>query len=279
MKLGLSMWSCVAPWKQGTLDIPGFVRLAAQWGVEGVELLDFFWRDRDTELPAVLDALRETGLPACVYSVSNNFALPDRAARAAELRNITEGVDCALTLGAKIVRVFAGNAAADIAPDDAFRWITLGLSEAADYALSAGVTLALENHGLLAGLSGQVSLILDAVSSPALRANPDTGNFLLVQDVPENACGRLAVRAAMCHLKDFVAVPPNYHGATYVAANGSKYAGTALDEGDVDLPACLANLRAGGFDGWVNIEYESAEDPLTGVARSVAAARRLLQAV
>lgn len=277
MNLGLSMWSCVALWKQGTLDSAGFIRLAAQWGVEGVELLDFFWRDREAEMPAVQDALRETGLLACAYSVSNNFALPDPIARAAELQAITQGVDCAALLGAKIVRVFAGNAPDGVAPDDAFRWITLGLSEAADYAQKSNVTLALENHGLLAGLSGQVSLILDTVNSPALRANPDTGNFLLVQDVPENACGRLAVRAAMCHLKDFVAVPPNYHGAAYVAANGSKYAGTALDEGDVDLPACLANLRAGGFDGWVNIEYESAEDPLTGVARSVAAARRLLQ--
>ncbi len=279
MRLGLSMWSCNALWQQETLDIPGFVRLAAQWGVDGVELLDFFWRDWDTEFPLVLDALRETGLPVCVYSVSNNFALPDPAACAEELQAITRGVDAARALGASIVRVFAGDAPDGIAPADAFRWITLGLSEAADYARNAGVTLALENHGLLAGLSGQVSLILDAVNSPALRANPDTGNFLLARDVPENACGRLAPRAAMCHLKDFVAVPPNYHLQAYVAANGSKYAGTALDEGEVDLPACLANLRAGGFDGWVNIEYEAEEDPLTGLPRSVAAARRLLQAL
>ncbi len=279
MKLGLSMWSCNALWKQGTLDTPAFVRLAAQWGVDGVELLDFYWRDWDAELPAVQSALRETGLPVCVYSVSNNFALPDPAARAEELLTITQGVDAALVLGATIVRVFAGNAPDGIAPDDAFRWITLGLSEAADYAHGRGVTLALENHGLLAGLSGQVSLILDAVNSPALRANPDTGNFLLARDVPENACARLAPRAAMCHLKDFVAVPPNYHLDAFVAANGSKYAGTALDEGEVDLPACLANLKSGGFDGWVNLEYEAQEDPLTGVPRSVASARRLLASV
>ncbi len=277
MNLGLSMWSCAALWRQETLDIPAFIRLAAQWGADGVELLDFFWRDQDAEMPLVMDALRETGLPVCVYSVSNNFALPDPAARADELAAITAGVDCAVSLGASIVRVFAGNAPEGVDPNDAFRWITQGLSEAADYALNANVTLALENHGRLAGLSGQVSLILDAVSSPALRANPDTGNFLLVQDVPENACGRLAPRTAMAHLKDFVAVPPNYHLDAYVAVNGSKYAGTALGEGDVDLPACLARLRAGGFDGWVNIEYEAQEDPLTGVPRSVVNARRLMQ--
>lgn len=277
MNLGLSMWSCAALWKRQTMSIPDFIRQAAQWSVDGVELLDFFWRDQNAELPQVLNALRETNLPACVYSVSNNFAVPQAQARAAALQTITEGVDCAAHLGAKIVRVFAGNAEGSMSDEDAFRAIVQGLSEAARYAQSAGVVLALENHGLLAGLSGQVSLILDAVNSPALRANPDTGNFLLAQDVPENACARLAPRAAMCHLKDFVAVPPNYHLPAYAAADGSKYAGTALGEGDVDLPACLAGLRAGGFDGWVNLEYESHEDPLTGLPRSLAYARRLLQ--
>lgn len=279
MKLGLSMWSCNALWQQGTLDTPGFVRLAAQWGADGVELLDCFWRDKDAEMPLVLDALRDVGLPACVYSVSNNFALPLPAERDAQVQVITDGVDCALALGASVVRVFAGNAPDGVAPDEAFRWITLGLSRSAAYAQARGITLALENHGLLAGLSGQVSLILDAVDSPALRANPDTGNFLIARDVPENACARLAPRAAMIHFKDFIAVPPNYHGAAYVGADGSKFAGTALDEGEVDLPACLAALRAGGFDGWANLEYEAEEDPRTGVPRSLANARRLLSAV
>ena len=76
MKLGISMWSYVAATRQG-LDIPGFIREAKRLGVDGVELLDFFWKDRRAEQPAVEAALRETGLTVGVYSVSNNFAQDD----------------------------------------------------------------------------------------------------------------------------------------------------------------------------------------------------------
>jgi len=276
MKLGLSMWSYVHPYKQGALDIPGFVREAARVGAEGVELLDFFWQDQDAELPGVRDALRETGLPVGVYSVANDFVVPGEAAHKAQVETITKGVDTAQALGARVVRVFGGNAQAGITDAEAFRCIVQGLSEGAAYARARGITLALENHGSLAGLSGQVALILDAVGSPALGANPDTGNFLLLHDTPENAVARLAPRAAMAHLKDFVSVPPNYEGLTYASPDGAKYAGTALGEGEVNIGACLDALHAAGFTGWVNLEYEGEEDPHAAVARSMAHARRLL---
>ena len=276
MKLGLSMWSYVHPYKQGDLTIPAFVREAARVGAEGVELLDFFWQDQDAELPGVRDALRETGLPVGVYSVANDFVVPGEVAHKAQVETITKGVDTAQALGARVVRVFGGNARAGITDAEAFRCIVQGLSEGAEYARARGITLALENHGSLAGLSGQVALILDAVGSPALGANPDTGNFLLMHDTPENAVARLAPRAAMAHLKDFVAVPPNYEGLTYASPDGAKYAGTALGEGEVNIGACLEALHAAGFIGWVNLEYEGEEDPREAVARSMAHARRLL---
>ncbi len=276
MKLGLSMWSYVHAYKRGDMSISRFVREAARVGADGVELLDFFWQDQDDEMPAVQDALRETGLPVGVYSVANDFVVGGEIAHRAQVETIIKGVDMAQALGARVVRVFAGNARPDISDADAFRCIVQGLSEAAAYAQARGVVLALENHGALAGLSGQVMLILDAVGSTALGANPDTGNFLLMHDPPENAVARLAPRAAMAHLKDFVSVPPNYAGLTYTAPDGTKYAGTALGEGEVDVAACLDALRAAGFTGWINLEYEGEENPHDAVARSLAHARRLL---
>lgn len=277
MKLGVSMWSYVAVWQRGGMDIPGFIREAKNIGVEGVELLDFFWKDRDAELPGVEQALAETGLPVGVYSVANDFALPDPAARAAQVQAVKDGVDNAVHFGARVVRVFAGNPQPGIGLSDAFAWIVSSFKEVVGYAQDNGVTLALENHGALAGRSDQVALILDAVGSPALGANPDTGNFLLVHDTPHEAVARLAARAAMVHFKDFKLMPDNYDGPAYTAVDGLKFAGTAIGEGDVALADCLASLRAAGFDGWVNVEYEAPEDPMTGGARSVANARQLMR--
>ena len=273
------MWSYAAAVRRGQLDIPGFIREAKRLDVQGVELLDFFWTDRASQLSGVEAALAETGLPVGVYSVANNFVTPDAAERAAAVARITDGVDNAVHFGAKTVRVFAGDVKPGLTYEQGIIWIIDGLKEAAAYAYSKGVTLALENHGKLAGRSDQVQTILNAVASPALKANPDTGNFLLVHQASHEAVAELATRAAMVHFKDFKSVPDDYAGFAYTAIEGLKFAGTAIGEGDVDLPDCLQSLRSAGFDGWLNIEYEAEEDPFTGVTRSVEYTKHLMETI
>ena len=281
MKLGLSMWSYAAAYRRGQIDIPGFIQEAKRLGVDGVELLDFFWKDAAAETPAVRAALQDTGLGVGVYSVANNFVSHHESVRAAQVGKIRDGVDQATAFGAKTVRVFGGDVdgAAGYTYEQCLLWIVDGLTEAARYAYDQGITLALENHGTLAGRSDQVETILNAVASPALKANPDTGNFLLVHQPPHDAVAALATRAAMCHFKDFHVVPDNYQGFAYVGVEGLKFAGTAIGEGDVDLADCVTALRRAGFDGWLNIEYEGEEDPFSGVSRSVDYTRRLLGTV
>ena len=276
MKLGLSMYSYAAAYQRGQIDIAGFIQEAKRLGVAGVELLDFFWRDPATEMPDVRAALEDTGLPVGVYSVANNFVSAGEAERAAQVKKITDGVDFANEFGAKVVRVFAGDIAPEFTYEQCLLWIIAGLKEASAYAYDHGVTLALENHGQLAGRSEQVQAILNAVASPALKANPDTGNFLLVHQASHLEVAALASRAAMVHFKDFRVVPDDYDGPAYIGTEGLKFAGTAVGEGEVDLPDCLSSLHQAGFDGWLNIEYEGQEDPFSAVSRSVDYTRHLL---
>ena len=277
MKLGLSMYCYAAAYQRGQIDIAGFIQEAKRLGVQGVELLDFFWRNQAAETPEVRAALLDTGLPVGVYSVANNFVHAGDAERAAQVTKITDGVDCAVQLGAKVVRVFAGDIEPEFTYEQCLLWIIAGLKESAAYAYDRGITLALENHGRLAGRSEQVETILNAVASPALKANPDTGNFLLVHQASHLAVAALAPRAAMVHFKDFRVVPDSFAGVAYVGTEGLKFAGTAIGEGEVDLPDCVSSLRQAGFDGWLNIEYEGEEDPFSAVSRSVDYTRKLLE--
>jgi sugar phosphate isomerase/epimerase len=271
------MWSYVSPWKRGQMDIPGFIHECKRLEVDGVELLDYFWKDRDAETPLVKAALKDTGLPVGVYSVSNNFVKPDQSERLAQLNVIKKGVDSANEFGAGIVRVFGGDVnSSGVSFDDALGWIVDGLGAAAEYAQANGVVLALENHGKLAGKSNQVRLILGKVNSPALRANPDTGNFLLVHQASHEAVDELVDLAAMVHFKDFRLVPDDYEGFAYTSIEGLKFAGMAVGEGDVDLPDCVVSLKKAAFNGWLNIEYEGEEIPQHAVARSVVYTRGLL---
>jgi sugar phosphate isomerase/epimerase len=283
MRLGLSMWSYVRAFKDGRMDVIGFINECQRLHVDGVELLDFFWRDSGQEVPKAIARLDDVGLPCAVYSIGNDFVQPDASARASEVEKVRRELMIAKQLRAPVVRVFAGDLHEGVAFDEALGWIVEGLSECARSAHSQGLRLALENHGLLAGRSDQVRTIIELVRSQvgndALGANPDTGNFMLVRQDSVEAVRELAPYAYMVHFKDFRALPDEYTGPCYQSAQGNKFGGTAIGEGEVDLAACVEALRAAGFDGFLNIEYEAEEDPYSGVERSVANARRLVPSI
>jgi len=274
------MYSYAQSFKAGLLDIPGFIHEAKRAGADGVELLEYFYKDIDRDRDAALNALDETGLPCPIFSVGNNFAKIDPEERHKQLQRIVFGVDEALRYGANVVRVFAGDVAEGITYAQARSWIIEGLSEGSKYAASKGIRLALENHGTLAGRGDQVRGIIDDARSMSgtdvLGANPDTGNFLLVNQPSHEAIRQVAPVANMVHFKDFVEAPADHEGWAYTALDGRKYLGTAIGEGEVQLGQCIEELKNAGFEGWLSVEYEGAEDPFTAIPRSIENARKYL---
>jgi sugar phosphate isomerase/epimerase len=277
MKLSVSMWSVVTTVQAGQMDLPKFIEFAARQGVGGVELLDYFWKDEKAEIPQVKKQLADAGLKLAVYSIGNDFFQPDATARAEVLAELKHGVDVANQLGVNLMRVFSGSHKEGYKLEDGMGWIIEGLTAGAAYAQQHSVTLALENHGLMAGRSDQVRDIINKVGSPALRANLDTGNFLLVGQNPVDAAKELGRLVALVHLKDFRLAGPADTVHVYRGLDGTGYTGTVTGEGMVDLPQVNAILRSAGYEGWLSLEYEGGADPLTiGVPRSLEAARKLL---
>lgn len=277
MKLSLSMYSCVRAVREGRLDLPGFVDYAAAQGVAGVELLDFFWTDAERELPQVKRQVAAAGLEVAVYAIGNNFIQAEASERGRELAALKRGVDAAVALETPLMRVFSGDARAGISQEAGTAWIIEGLAAGAAYAEARGITLALENHGRFAGRSEQVRAIIEKVASPALRANFDTGNFLLAGQDPVAAARELAEWVALVHLKDIRHAREDEPSHSFRDPAGQLLTGAVIGAGLVDLPAVMAVLGGAGYDGWLSLEFEGAEEPLAaGVPRSLAAARALL---
>lgn len=279
MKLGVSMYSYLRAVKDGRLDIAKFIQEAKRIGADGVELLDFFYKDVEPDRDQALQALSETGLTCGVFSVAQNFAKPSAEERQEQAKKVYFGVDEALKFGTDTVRVFAGDVAEGITFDQARSWIIDGLVDVSNYANDRKVRLALENHGNLAGRSDQVKGIIDEVRDrcghAALGANPDTGNFQLVGQASHEAIQDVASYAYMVHFKDFLAKPEGWEGYTFKSLDGTEFVGSVIGEGDVDLPACVAALKAAGFDGWLNLEYEGEGDPIIDVEKSFRNTERL----
>lgn len=276
MNIALSVWSCHKSMYDQSWTNADFIRFAAEAGADGVELLSVFW-DKETDVPAVRQALAETGLRLACFGACNNLALSDAAAREAQVKDITDSVDWAVLFGASVVRVFSGDKSDDVTYEEAEGWIIGGLKEAADYAARKGVTLCLENHGYFAGKPEQVETVVSQVNSQALRSTFDTGNFLLVDADPNEAVLKLKHLASHIHVKDFAAVSGPYDGNIYQSLSGSRYAGKICGEGDVDLPFILSEFLKQGYEGWMTIEFEGDEEQRYGSTRSIANLRQLLK--
>lgn len=278
MKCGVSMYSLLTAVRAGRLDLFGFLDHAACTGFEGVELLDMFWTDEDAEIPAVKRVCADLGLELPVYSISTNFFQPDARERARQLASLRQGVDVAARLGAPLLRVFSGDLLPGYSLDEGFAWVTDSLASGADYAGRQGITLVLENHGHIAGRSEQVRSIIESVASAALRANLDTGNFLLVGEDPVEAAAVLADLVALVHLKDFTRAVADETGHVYQGLDGQNYTGSIIGEGLVDLNAIHGILARQGYDGWLSLEYEgNAEAMEYALPRCLAAMHALLQ--
>ncbi len=286
------MWSYFHTWRKGGFGIPEFIHEAKRAGADGVELLDFFYNRPDEPRVHIFttdqvagqraeakQALAETGLPVPIFSVANNFAKHDPEERQLELLKIRFGIDEALQYGASVVRVFAGDVSPTVTFDQAREYIVDGLANASRSAHGRGVRLALENHGTLAGRGEQVRGLIEDVrtraGNKALGANPDTGNFLIVGQASDEAIREVAEYAYMVHFKDFTSAPED-RTEGYRTTDGRLLLGTAVGEGSVDLGACISALKDAGFDGWLSVEYEGEEDPLSAVPRSIENARRYL---
>jgi sugar phosphate isomerase/epimerase len=52
--------------------------------------------------------------------------------------------------------------------------------------------------------------------------------------------------------------------------------GAIVGHGAIDVPAQLTLLKAAKYDGWLSLEFEGMEDPITGVRLGLEYLRRLI---
>lgn len=268
-QLAVSMWSMHREYFDHGWSVFDFLDFCAVRAYRQVELLNVFWRNEKEELPRLLERIQHDRFTVAAWAVENDFAREDYAAQVAE---IVRGVEVAQLLGTDTVRVFAAHPRSGIDLSATLATVVRGLKEAAEVAEKAGVTLAVENHGLLAGRSTQIVEILDRVGSPWVQANADLGNFLLVDEDPREAVGRLLPRIAHVHVKDMQ--PVNDGGWT--SLGGHHYRGAQVGEGIVPIRDLLALLDQAGYTGYLSLEFEGDGDEAAGVDGSVAALWELL---
>ena len=253
-------------------------RLAAEvkaLDVEGVDYHVRFLGDPATAAAAIRKALTRNGRVLSGLSMSNDFNQADPEAFRTQVETVKTWLQVAAEVEAPVSRIFGGHIPADKRLDALTRAegeqrILDALGEVVGQAEKLGVTLALENHGGLPCTGEEQVALIETINSPCLKATVDIGNYMQGGQEGHEGTAVAASVAGYVHVKDFRKT------ADEAMPWGWNIQPATIGEGDVDIPACFAALRAAGYDGFVALEYEGVEDEATGVPKSVAYVKQVL---
>ena len=232
------------PAKQITLF--DFVDYCAAQGCVGTELTSYYFPenvDRDYLIKLKRHAFLR-GVAISGSSVGNNFVVPKGPKRDEQIALVKQWVDRCAVLGAPHIRVFAGPES-KIELAEAKKLCVSALEECGDYAGSKGIFLGLENHGGIVAEPADLLEIVQAVKSPWVGINLDTGNFHT--DDPYADLARCAPYAVNVQFK------------SQIKRRGQQNKEAA------DLGRIVKMLRDVNYQGYVALEYEAPEDPWKAV--------------
>lgn len=242
--------------KKPAMTLGEFVEQAAAMDVDAVEPTSYYFADTSPEYLARLKGqCTRLGLDVSGTPVRNDFCTPDSERRRRDLEHVKLWVEHASRLGAKTIRIFAGQVAKGDSEEQARARCVETIQEACDHAAKYGIYLALENHGGITSTLEQILAIVKAVKHDWFGVNLDTANFHTPDPYADVA--RLAPYAVVVQIK------------TEVQRAG-------MPKEDADLPRLVEILRSVGYRGYVALEYEAAEEPKIAVPRHVATLKKLL---
>ena len=242
--------------KKPTMTLFDFIDLSSDMPLSAVELTSYYFAETTPEylnkLKKQCDAkkLAISGVP-----VRNDFCIKDDAKRAAEVEHVKTWIGHAAMLGAKSIRIFAGNLPKGDTLAEAQKRVVASVEECCEVAAKAGVLLALENHGGITATPDQLLALVKPVQSPALGVNIDTGNFKTADPYADVA--KIAPYGVNVQVK------------TEVNPTGKP-------KQEADLARMVEILKQANYHGPVALEYEAAAEPKTAVPKYVEELSKLI---
>ncbi|MGA2988616.1 MAG: sugar phosphate isomerase/epimerase family protein [Terriglobia bacterium] len=231
----------------GQMTMEDFILKAVELEVVGVDMTAYWLKSKE---PAYLHNLRHLafkhGILFSGAACGTEMCEPDAGKRAALVTEIGQWVDVAELLGVSHLRVFGGELPPGATVAQGKDWVVEVMKPACDYAAQKGVTLGIESHHGITSMAADIIEILHRVDSPYARCNLDITHF---PNDPYAQIEALIPYATMTHIRDHFDEP---------------------HPDPIDLERVWQMFVKGGYQGFMAAEYESKEDPATGVPKLLA---------
>jgi len=259
-----SFWQFNGPKENAPIE--DCIEKAAEMGFDGIEFLLVQMQSEENDyLQKLKRQAFHAGLDLMGFSTHQGFVYPEKEKRQAEVEKTIHQIELAYMLGIPTMRLNTGRwgtiesfdelmANKGIEPvlegyteEDGFKWVIDAIEQCIPTAEECGVTIGLENHWGLGRTAEGVLRIVNAIDSPWLRVTADTGNFL------ERQYEQLEMLAPMTSL---------IQAKTYFG--GGKWYTL-----DIDYHRVAEIFRKVNYRGYISIEFEGNEDPMTAVPKSL----------
>ena len=233
-----------------TLAFPGTTlaraaSLGSEYGYQGIELRLIDGELIDPSMPASARAtVRQTvaavGLPIIAVDSSIKLTGDNPGAELNRFLELASDWECPL------VRVFGGG----LSDDEWLRRRQLAaaarvLEAAIPLAEWAGVAIGVETHDAFSS-AAQVAELLAMVDSPRVGAVWDSHHPHRLGERPGDVYDLLGRRLLLAQVKD----------AKRAAGSADAWQLTLLGQGEVPVREMLDLLTAGGYQGWISVEWE-----------------------
>lgn len=238
------------------MRLEDFIQFCADQNLDGTELTSYYFPKEFSAsyLMKIKEQTFRLGLDISGTAIGNDFCKPAGEAWDKQLELTREWIDHSATMGAPVIRIFAGNVPKGDTEAAAFERCVAGINKSLEYAAEKGVFLALENHGGITGTAEQLLKIVKAVSpSPWFGVNLDGGNFHSADVYSE--------------LEQIAPYAINAQVKVSVAPNNKKE--------PADLGRVIDILKKANYRGYVVLEYEEA-DPYGEIPKVLADLRKLI---
>jgi sugar phosphate isomerase/epimerase len=240
-KISLAQWSWhrrLRGQQQPKMDNLDFAAGARQYGIEAVEYVNQFFKDKaeDTSyLAEMKQRAKDNGVESVLIMCDGegNLGDPDSQRRTQAVENHYKWLDAAKYLGCHSIRV---NAASRGTYNQQIELAADGLRRLSVKAVEYKLNVIVENHGGLSSNSRWLTSVIKNVDLPNCGTLPDFGNF------PPEADKYKSVEMLMPYAKG-------------VSAKSYDF-GEDGDETTIDFYRMMKVVIDSGYKGYVDIEYE-----------------------
>lgn len=178
-EISLAQWSLHRTLRGPDLDNLGFPKKAKSFGIDAIEYVNSFWKDKAKDAKYVAELKKrcsDEGVRSLLIMCDGEGALgdPDAKKRQRAVENHHKWVVAAKELGCHSIRV---NAQSRGSYDEQQKLAADGLRQLCEFADEHGIFVIVENHGGLSSNGAWLSSTLKLVDHKRAGALPDFGNF------------------------------------------------------------------------------------------------------